>query len=190
MAVEWSGNAPMPRRKPGRFRFCVCADICNAWSPKPFLPHAVLSYWTTLQDNIRRVDRLTVIICLSALRSPLADINSPLSVKLRGGGGCCLLVSLYIPHVSPLRYCCHGSRKQALFAGAIWLVNLSNTSLIEGSNNSLLRECWVNDFPGFSATHTLFDSFHPWYCICPLSNWLNVASTSIYESSQRSSKSI
>ena len=39
---------------------------------------------------------------------------------------CCLLVSLYIPHVSPLRYCCHGSRKQALFAGAIWLVNLSN----------------------------------------------------------------
>ena len=67
---------------------------------------------------------------MSALRSPLADFDSPLSVKLRGGGGCCLYIPLYIVTCSPLYYRMHGSRKQVLIAVAYWLICLSNNNYI------------------------------------------------------------
>ena len=58
-------------------------------------------------------------------------LHAPSSVKLRGGGGCCFTISLYILPFYLL--CVPGSRRKtsANIAVALWLFYLSNISIAE-----------------------------------------------------------
>ena len=75
------------------------SDKCHAWDREnhfafDLLPHASVSY-----EHPQHYGRGSWQWCfsmLSSLRSLLEDYISPLSVKLRGGGGCFWVVSLYI----------------------------------------------------------------------------------------------
>ena len=55
-------------------------------------------------------------------------MRSPSSVKLRGGGGCCFIVSLYIHMFYPYTTVCLAQEKQVSIAVVSWLDFLLNTN--------------------------------------------------------------